>query len=116
MVDLAGLQDTGGQFPEFVNLFIDRYIFMKSKQLRFLVPITITQMRSGNGGEVKKQILILKRMFSGNLTQMQDSILPIITKCKPDDEDLDIDLLRQQFREIFEEDTKKINDETEKDR
>jgi hypothetical protein len=38
-VDLAGLNEKSNEFIEFINTFIDRYIFLKSEKIRFLLPI-----------------------------------------------------------------------------
>ena len=42
--------------------------------------------------------------------------MPIITKCKLGDEDLDLDVIKDQFISIFEEDTKRIKDEEERNK
>lgn len=48
--DIAGVSDmNGGEFIEFINIFIDRYIFLKANQVRFLVPITMNQNNGGDG-------------------------------------------------------------------
>lgn len=41
--DVAGMNEQGNQFTEFINTFIDRYIFLKAERVRFLVPITRDQ-------------------------------------------------------------------------
>jgi len=38
--DIAGLQDTRGNLMEFVNKFVTKYLFMKSKRIKFIVAIT----------------------------------------------------------------------------
>jgi len=48
--DIAGVSDmNGGEFIEFINIFIDRYIFLKANQVRFLVPITMNQNDDSTG-------------------------------------------------------------------
>lgn len=39
-LDVAGLQDTGGHFFEFINMLIVKKIFSIAQKVRFLVPIT----------------------------------------------------------------------------
>ena len=41
--DVAGLNDLNNEFIDFINAFIDRYIFLKAENVRFLVPITKEQ-------------------------------------------------------------------------
>lgn len=38
--DVAGLNERSNDFIDFINTFIDRYIFLKSEKIRFLLPIT----------------------------------------------------------------------------
>ena len=38
-VDLAGFNERSNEFIDFINTFIDRYIFLKSEKIRFLLPI-----------------------------------------------------------------------------
>lgn len=38
--DFAGMNDMGNIFIDYINMFIDRYIFLKAEKVRFLVPIT----------------------------------------------------------------------------
>lgn len=104
----------GGEFAEFITIFINRYIFLKSKQCRFIIPFTIEQIKSRNKSELLKQILVLKRMFSGDLTSIVKSIQPIITKAKKGHEDTDIDILRSDFEESFKEEIDMIKDEEQK--
>lgn len=37
--DVTGLNERGNEFIDFINTFIDRYIFLKAEKIRFLVPI-----------------------------------------------------------------------------
>lgn len=37
--DVTGLNERGNEFIDFINTFIDRYIFLRAEKIRFLVPI-----------------------------------------------------------------------------
>lgn len=39
-VDIAGLSDSGGDLIEFTNQFINKYLFSKADQIKFLIPIS----------------------------------------------------------------------------
>ena len=38
--DVAGQNDTSGQFIEFLNVFIIKQMFLQSKRVKFIIPIT----------------------------------------------------------------------------
>jgi hypothetical protein len=40
-IDIAGFGDTGGVLIELVNSFVDKYLFMNAKSIKFLLPITL---------------------------------------------------------------------------
>lgn len=51
-VDIAGLQDTGGNIMEYVNQFINKKIFSMADKIRFLVPFTRDQIYDARGVQV----------------------------------------------------------------
>ena len=61
--DIAGINDKGNQFIGFINMFIDRYIFLKAEKIRFLVPITRDQNTTKQSMALRQQIQVLQRMF-----------------------------------------------------
>ena len=95
--DIAGLQDTGGPLIEFTNCFLNKILFQMVKRIKILVPITIDQISQGRGQEARKQLQVIQKLINSTDPNISQSILPIITKCKPNDEDLDLDLLRHIF-------------------
>lgn len=48
-VDLAGLDDTGGNFISLINCFISKFIFKNAKSVRFLIPFTQVAIQDGRG-------------------------------------------------------------------
>lgn len=95
------MKDSDGDLIEFVNCFINKSVFKRAKSLRFLIPITLNQLKENRGMGVREQIRNLKDICSSNLIEMIDSVLPLLTKCKPNDEDLDIDERRINLQEQF---------------
>lgn len=119
-VNLNGHQDEdeeegNGNFVEFINLFINRYMLLKSKQARFFVPLTLEQLQNNKGEEVKKQMQVLLRLFAGNLSQVLESVIPILTKCRETDSDIDLEAIKEQFRNVFEDEISMIKDTNERD-
>lgn len=50
--DIAGLFDTAGDLIEYVNCFMNKKIFNSAKKIKFIVPITKSQMRLDRGGAI----------------------------------------------------------------
>lgn len=47
--DVAGLNDTGGDFIEIINNFVIKYIFSKARSVRFLIPLTVDSIYESRG-------------------------------------------------------------------
>ena len=52
-VDLAGLDDTGGNFISLINCFISKFIFENAKSVRFLIPFTQVAIQDGRGSHIR---------------------------------------------------------------
>ena len=52
-VDVAGLHDTGGDFIDFINVFVNKQLFKPAKSVRFLVPITYASQLESRGKVLK---------------------------------------------------------------
>lgn len=109
--DVAGLNDKGNQFTDFINAFIDRYIFLKAERVRFLVPITRDSNSNKLGLTMRQQIQVLQRMCSTGLTNMLDCIQPVLTKCSHTDESLDLEKVKAELVKQFMEELKSSADE-----
>ena len=48
--DIAGLHDTGGNLIDLLNVFINKLIFNQAVYLRFIVPLTLAQIKEQRGG------------------------------------------------------------------
>ena len=49
-IDMAGLNDTGGNFLEFTNQFINKKLFSLAKNMIFLIPFTCDAFKVDKGG------------------------------------------------------------------
>ena len=47
--DIAGLNDTNGEFIELLNCFINRKIFLQAENVRFIMALTETQIKENKG-------------------------------------------------------------------
>ena len=92
--DIAGLQDTGGPLVEFTNCFLNQIIFKLVKHIKILIPITVNQITEARGQDARRHLQLVQKLINGSDPHVGDCILPIITKCKPNDEDLDLDFLK----------------------
>lgn len=52
-VDVAGLQDTGGDFIDYINSFVTKQLFKSAKSVRFLVAITYSSLMESRGKILK---------------------------------------------------------------
>ena len=102
-VDIAGLNDTGGELMDFCNTFIIKNIFQVAKSVKFIIPIPLAQINDSRGRGPREQIQVVQRMCSLSLEEMNKSILPVITKVKPNDENFDLDNVKHVMNEQFEQ-------------
>ena len=75
------------------------YIFQIAKTVRFVMPITYSQIQESRGYAVRSHFDSVKRMCEENLDVMLKSILPIITKANPKDDEIDVDAIRETVKE-----------------
>jgi hypothetical protein len=79
-VDIAGQQDTGGELIEFVNVFVTKEIFKRSKSVKFIVPIPHAVIGEARGKQTREQIQVIQQMCKADLTLMIDAIQPVLTR------------------------------------
>ena len=58
------------------------------------MPITYNQIQEARGYAVREHFDSVKRMCVENLDTMLASILPVVTKANPKDDEIDIDAIR----------------------
>lgn len=90
-VDIAGLKDTGGDMMEFTNQFINKKLFSSAKRLIILVPFVADSIKLARGGAVVDQLEVLMNTFQKDPQELIHSLVPIVTKVKPNDTDFDLD-------------------------
>ena len=99
---MPGLIDTGGDMMEYINMFMIKAIFQKAKKIRFIIPITHYQLHNDRGMLARELLRKIQGIFSHHHHTMADYMLPIVTKCKTGDDEVDIDefriLLKDQLR------------------
>lgn len=69
-VDIAGLQDTGGELIDFCNTFIIKHIFQRAKTVKFIIPIPLAQINDGRGRGPRQQLQVIQRICSISLESM----------------------------------------------
>jgi hypothetical protein len=78
--DIAGLKDTNGDIIEVLNTFLTKCLFVKAISVRFIITITIQMVKEGRGQMVREQIETVREICMGNLTDLINSLQPLITK------------------------------------
>jgi hypothetical protein len=58
--DIAGLQDTGGDFTNFVNSFFNKKLFNIAQNVRFIIPITFSRLTNDRCAQMIEQVNILE--------------------------------------------------------
>ena len=66
-----------------LNVFINKLIFNQAVYLRFIVPLTLTQLNDGRGGQDREQVSIIQKMKNTDHSMIADSIFPVLLKVKP---------------------------------
>ena len=97
--DVAGLGDTAGNLVDIINCFIDKIILLKAKDVRFIIPLTRSQITEGRGSGTKEHIETVLNMCGTDLEDIVKAIQPLLLKMSPKDDEIDIELLRSTFCE-----------------
>lgn len=108
-VDVAGFEDSGSPLVELVNMFVNKHIFNISKSISFLMTITASEITNNRGQSVRELVNILNVMCPSDLSALKDAVIPILTKCKPGDQDADIDEVRSSVEAALTEEFAKIS-------
>ena len=82
-IDVAGYMDADGPFFDLLNSFIIKFLFENAKTVKFLCPLTNNEIEQVRGKSVFDLFNQLKLMCPNHLMSFVDSIIPVITKCKP---------------------------------
>ena len=60
--DIAGLNDTSGNFVDIINCFIVRIIFRHTKQLKMILAFQIEAILDGKGNGVRTLLRSVQKM------------------------------------------------------
>jgi hypothetical protein len=107
-VDVAGFEDSGSPLVELVNVFVNKHIFNISKSVSFLMTITLNEVSNNRGQSVRELVNILNVMCPSDLAALKDAVIPILTRGKPGDADVDIDEARSSVEASLTEEFAKI--------
>lgn len=110
--DIAGFHDTSGDLIEFINCFVNKKIFLRANHVKFLFPVTHSQITTNRGVEVREQLQTLQNICNVKLNELAKSILPIVTKCSTSDDDIDLDVIKSNMYEMFENEFQQQEQET----
>lgn len=101
--DIAGLHDTSGPLIDYINSFIMRQLFRIAKSIRLLVPFPVSQISDARGMGIREHIRVIKNICGPHLLQCGESLIPIVTKCRPaNDDNNDRDRLCEAVRGILD--------------
>lgn len=107
--DIAGLLDSGGDLISFINSFVNKKLFSIAHEVKFIIPITLDQIRDSRGQKVRDQIQVIQNVCHGcELNEAIKSIQPVITKVRQNDEDFDLDYIKSDMFEQFRNDLKQF--------
>lgn len=107
-IDVAGFDDTGGMLIELINNFVIKQIYNNAKSVRFLFAITHNEIVSTKGQKLREFINLLDMMCRSEISSIKESVIPILTKCKPGDDEIDLDDVRNTIGETVEEEFKTL--------
>jgi len=72
---------------------------LKAKDVRFIIPLTRSQITEGRGSGTKEHIETVLNMCGTDLEDIVKAIQPLLLKMSPKDDEIDIELLRSTFCE-----------------
>lgn len=87
---------------ELLHIFMNKLIFNEACYVRFIVPMTKAQLENSRGQEVIYQLEVIQNMINSDVRDIGRSIAPIITKCEPGDDKIDMDMTRYTLDQQIE--------------
>lgn len=77
-------------------------LFAYGRNVRFIVPITQTQLEEMKGEEILEAIQQILNI-STDMTSLIDSVQPVLLKCKQQQEDgIDIDIAKHYLKKVLD--------------
>jgi hypothetical protein len=100
--DLPGMRETNTELTQCVNNFVIKMLFAYGRNVRFIVPITQTQLEEMKGEEILETIQQILNI-STDMTTLIDSVQPVLLKCKQQQEDgIDIDIAKHYLKKVLD--------------
>ena len=91
---------------ELINNFVAKFIFNQAASVCFLVAVTPQHIANARGQKLRQLIRVLNMMCKPELNFIKDSVIPVLTKVKPGDEEVDLDEVRSNIDETLQEEKK----------
>lgn len=101
--DLPGMRGTHNELAQCINNFTIKMLFAYGRNVRFIVPITQSQLEEAKGDEIMETI---QQIFSisTDTASLIDSVQPVLLKCKQQQEDgIDIDISKHYLKKILDD-------------
>lgn len=104
-IDLAGFMDTNGAFFDLINCLMIKFLFEHAKTVKFLLPFTVSEINEIRGKAVTDLLDQINLMSGSHMLDFVDSVIPVITKCTPNDvnKNYDLELIQNDLQKIIKE-------------
>lgn len=101
--DLPGMRETNTDLTQCINNFVIKMLFAYGRNVRFVVPITQTQLDEMKGGEIMETIQQILSI-STDTVSLIDSVQPVLLKCKQQQEDgIDLDIAKHHLKKVLDQ-------------
>lgn len=77
--------DTKGDVQEIVNAYANARMFREGNQVKILLTIEISTLKSGRGGKLAEIAIRLLELFGQDFNYLLNSIMILVTKVNPED-------------------------------
>lgn len=74
---------------------------MLAKNIRFLIPFTLSQITEARGNYINEHITNLLQIFKGDYDKIIHWVQPVITKVKPKGDEFNLELKKGQLQDMF---------------
>ena len=81
---MAGQKDSNGGIVEMLNCFINKKLLNSIDNIVILIPFTQANIKDSRGNGMRDQLEMIVTSFQNNLSEISNSIVPILTKFNPE--------------------------------
>lgn len=101
--DLPGMRGTNNELAQCINNFTIKMLFAYGRNVRFIVPITQSQIDEMKGEEIMDTIQQILNISTDSATLI-DSVQPVLLRCKQQCEDgIDLDIAKHDLKKILDD-------------